>query len=100
MPLVCSSAAIPRRLVIPARLISDTMPSKSVTVGTIFERTRVPLTKWLQALHILSTRKGVTLQQITDTLGVTYKTVLKMWVPWALPLKSDRQLATELVAPW
>ena len=47
----------------------------SVTVGTVFERSKVPLTKWLLATELLtSSKKGVSAHQIHRMLGVTYKT--------------------------
>ena len=47
----------------------------SVTVGTVFERSKVPLHKWLLATHLLcSSKKGISSHQIHRTLGVTYKT--------------------------
>ncbi len=47
----------------------------SVTVGTVFERSKIPLTKWLLATHLMvSSKKGVSSHQIHRTLGVTYKT--------------------------
>jgi transposase-like protein len=47
----------------------------SVTVGTVFERSKIPLNKWLLATHLLaSSKKGISSHQIHRTLGVTYKT--------------------------
>lgn len=47
----------------------------TVTVGTVFERSKIPLTKWWLATHLLcSSKKGVSSHQIGRTLGVTYKT--------------------------
>jgi transposase-like protein len=47
----------------------------TVTVGTLFERSKVPLTKWWQATYMLnSSKKGVSAHQIHRSLGVTYKT--------------------------
>lgn len=47
----------------------------SVTVGTVFERSKVPLHKWVLATHLLcSSKKGISSHQIHRTLGVTYKT--------------------------
>jgi transposase-like protein len=47
----------------------------SVTVGTVFERSKVPLTKWLAAVYLIaSSKKGISSHQIHRTLGVTYKT--------------------------
>jgi hypothetical protein len=47
----------------------------SVTVGTVFERSKIPLHLWLYANHLLcSSKKGVSAHQLHRTLGVTYKT--------------------------
>jgi transposase-like protein len=47
----------------------------SVTVGTVFERSHVPLTKWLLATALLtSSKKGMSSHQLSRMLGVTYKT--------------------------
>lgn len=47
----------------------------SVTVGTVFERSRVPLNKWLMAVYLMcSSKKGISAHQLHRMLGVTYKT--------------------------
>lgn len=47
----------------------------TVTVGTVFERSKIPLTKWWMAAHLLSQGKnGVSAAEIQRQLGVTYKT--------------------------
>jgi transposase-like protein len=47
----------------------------TVTVGTVFERSKIPLTKWWMATFLLcSSKKGISSHQISRTLGVTYKT--------------------------
>jgi len=47
----------------------------TVTVGTVYERSKVPLHKWLLATHLLcSTKKGISSHQLHRMLGVTYKT--------------------------
>lgn len=47
----------------------------TVTVGTVFERSKVPLTKWWMAVYLLnSSKKGISAHQIHRTLKVTYKT--------------------------
>jgi len=47
----------------------------SVTVGTVFERSKIPLHKWLLAAYLLcSSKKGMSSHQLHRTLGVTYKT--------------------------
>jgi transposase-like protein len=47
----------------------------SVTVGTAFEHSKVPLNKWLLATFLLaSSKKGMSSHQLHRMLGVTYKT--------------------------
>lgn len=47
----------------------------TVTVGTVFERSKVPLSKWWLATYMLnSSENGISAQQIHRSLGVTYKT--------------------------
>ena len=47
----------------------------TVTVGTVFERSKVPLTKWWMAAHMMNSAKnGVSAHEIHRTVGVTYKT--------------------------
>lgn len=47
----------------------------TVKVGTIFEDSHVPLSKWLHAIHLLSaSKKGHSAHQIHRMLDVTYKT--------------------------
>lgn len=46
----------------------------SVTVGTVFERSHIPLHKWLYAAHLLaSSKKGISSHQMHRMLGITYK---------------------------
>lgn len=47
----------------------------TVTVGTVFERSKVPLNKWLLATFLMSSsKKGMSAHQMHRMLGVTYKT--------------------------
>jgi transposase-like protein len=47
----------------------------SVTVGTVFEHSKIGLAKWLTATYLMSTsKKGISAHQLHRTLGVTYKT--------------------------
>ena len=47
----------------------------SVTVGTVFERSKIALNVWLQAVYLLcSSKKGMSSHQLHRILGVTYKT--------------------------
>jgi transposase-like protein len=47
----------------------------TVRTGTIFERSHVPLNKWLFAIYLVVTaRKGVSSLQLSKEIGVTQKT--------------------------
>ena len=47
----------------------------SVTVGTVFERSKIPLNKWVLATHLMAaSKKGMSAHQIHRMIGVTYKT--------------------------
>jgi transposase-like protein len=90
----------------------------TVTVGTRFERSKVPLSKWLMAAYLLcSSRKGISAQQLQRTLGVTYTTAGRMahriskamlhqnphrvltalWLQWILLVEQKRQNQEEVV---
>lgn len=56
---------------------ADCRKQFTVTVGTIFEGTRIPLGKWLMAIHLLcSSKKGISALQLMRNLGLgkNYKT--------------------------
>lgn len=47
----------------------------TVTVGTVMERSKIPLSKWLFAMHLMgASKKGMSALQLQRMLGVTYKT--------------------------
>jgi transposase-like protein len=47
----------------------------TVRTGTVFERSHVPLDKWLYAMYLMATaRKGISSLQLSKELGVTQKT--------------------------
>src|SRR3954469_24448745 len=51
----------------------------SVTVGAVFERSKIALNVWLQAVFLLgASNKGMSGHQLHLTLGVTYKTAWLM----------------------
>ncbi len=54
---------------------NDCRQQFTVTVGTVYERSKVPLHKWLLVNHLLcSSKKGMSAHQIHRMIGVTYKT--------------------------
>ena len=47
----------------------------SVTVGTLFERSHIPLNKWMLAFHLMAaSKKGMSAHQMHRQLDITYKT--------------------------
>lgn len=47
----------------------------TVTVGTLYKRSHIPLNKWLAATHLLmASKKGISALQISRMLGLPYKT--------------------------
>lgn len=52
--------------------------SFSVTVGTSFERLRIPLSTWVNAARVFNSDGKPTLLEIQSELGVAYRTVLRM----------------------
>ncbi len=54
---------------------NDCRKQFTVTVGTVFERSHIPLHTWFQAVYLLcSSKKGMSSHQMHRMLGVTYKT--------------------------
>ncbi|MGN6279344.1 MAG: IS1595 family transposase [Sphingomonas sp.] len=59
---------------------NDCRKQYTVTVGTLFEDSKVPLNKWLLANHLLcSSKKGMSAHQLHRMIGVTYKTAWFMF---------------------
>lgn len=57
------------------RYCNECKSTFTVTVGTVFERSKVPLSKWWLATHLMgASKKGMSAHQLHRMLGVTYKT--------------------------
>ena len=55
-------------------LCGDCRGKFTVRTGTIFERSHIPLHKWLLATHLMaSSKKGISAHQLHRMLGITYK---------------------------
>ena len=53
---------------------SDCQDKFTVRVGTLYERSHIPLHKWLLATHlVVSSKKGMSALQLSRMLGITYK---------------------------
>jgi hypothetical protein len=47
----------------------------TVTVGTLYERSKVPLHQWLAVTHLMmASKKGMSALQISRMIGLSYKT--------------------------
>jgi hypothetical protein len=56
-------------------MCQDCREQFTVTVNTVFERSKIALNVWLQAVYLIcSSKKGISSHQLHRTLGVTYKT--------------------------
>ena len=59
----------------------------SLTAGTVMHRSKLPLTAWFWAAHLMSTHSnGMSARQLEDQLGLTYKTA------WLLAQKLRRSM--------
>ncbi len=74
----CPRCQSPRAFHVPSRNQYDCESCGyqfSVTAGTIFHDSHLPLKKWLTAVYLMSeSRKGISANQLKRTLGVSYKT--------------------------
>lgn len=66
----------------------------TVTVGTVMERSKIPISKWLFAMHLMaSSKKGVSAHQLHRMLGVTYKSA------WFMAHRIREAMAYNYVTP-
>src|SRR5271165_1548984 len=67
----------------------------SATAGTVMHRSKLPLTTWFWAAHLMATHSnGMSARQLEDQLGVTYKTA------WLLTQKFAGRWSTRIAIPW
>lgn len=58
---------------------TDCRKQTTLTEGTIFHSTKLPLRKWFQAMYFLTqTKNNVSMLELRRTLGVTYKAVWRI----------------------
>ena len=66
---------------------SDCGRQTSITAGTALHRTKLPLTVWFWAAHLMATHSnGMSARQLEDQLGLTYRTA------WLLTQKLRRSM--------
>ena len=69
----------------------------SSTMGTVCERSHIPLTKWLLAMHLMAaSKKGMSAHQLHRMLGVTYKSA---WFMAMRIREAMRQLDPNVFTP-
>jgi transposase-like protein len=55
-------------------LCNDCRDKFTVRTGTVFERSHIPLHKWLLATHLMAaSKKGMSALQLSRMLGISYK---------------------------
>ncbi|WP_417495376.1 IS1595 family transposase [Maricaulis sp.] len=70
---------------------SDCRKKFTVRVGTVYERSKVALHKWLLATQMMaSSKKGISAHQIHRTIGITYKTAWFMCHRIREAMRDDR----------
>ena len=64
----------------------------TVTLGSVMERSKIPLTKWVLGFHLMSaSKKGISSHQLHRSLGITYKSAwfLSMRIREAMGLSPE-----------
>lgn len=77
------------------RLVCSTCRHQtSVTVGTIMEKTRTPLTTWFEAAwHLTTAKNGLSAKTLERTLGTSYRTAWAMLQRYRVSMvRSERDL--------
>lgn len=71
----------------------------SVISGTILEKTRIPLTTWLEtAWHMTTAKNGLSAKTVQRTLGTSYRTAWKMLHQYRIAMvRSERKQLSGIV---
>ena len=73
---------------------NDCRQQFTVTTGSVMERSKIPLNKWLMAMHLMaSSKKGYSAHQLHRTLGITYQSA------WFLAHRIREAMANEASGP-
>jgi hypothetical protein len=66
----------------------------TVRVGTIYERSHIPLHKWVIAMHLMAaSKKGISANQLHRMLGITYKSA------WFMAYRIRKAMEDDSPAP-
>lgn len=72
---------------------NDCRQQFTVTTGSVMERSKIPLNKWLMAMHLMaSSKKGYSAHQLHRTLGITYQSA------WFLAHRIREAMANDLAS--
>jgi transposase-like protein len=75
---ICPRCESPATVAVPSRHQYDCLTCSfrfSVTSGTLFDNTKLPLWKWFAAIYLMiESKKSMSANQIKRTIGTTYKT--------------------------
>jgi transposase-like protein len=73
---------------------NDCRQQFTVTTGSVMERSKIPLNKWLLAMHLMaSSKKGYSAHQLHRTLGITYQSA------WFLAHRIREAMANDVSGP-
>ncbi len=73
---------------------NDCREQFTVTTGSVMERSKIPLNKWLLAMHLMaSSKKGYSAHQLHRTLGITYQSA------WFLAHRIREAMANDKAGP-
>jgi transposase-like protein len=73
---------------------NDCREQYTVTVGTVFERSKIGLHKWVLAAHLMgASKKGISSKQMQRMLGVTYKSA------WFMTMRLREAMRDENLPP-
>lgn len=90
---VCNVSAQPWRQTRGRLVCSSCHHQASITSGTIFDKTHVPLTTWLEvAWHMTTAKNGVSAKTVQRTVGTSYRTAWKMLHQYRIAMvRSERK---------
>ncbi len=95
----CHLSAKPWRQTRGRLVCSSCHHQASVTSGTIFEKTRTPLTIWLEtAWHMTTAKNGISAKTVQHTLGTSYRTAWKILHQYRIAMvRSERKPLSGIV---
>jgi len=89
----CNVSAQPWRQTRSRLVCSSCHHQASITSGTIFDKTHVPLTTWLEvAWHMTTAKNGVSAKTVQRTVGTSYRTAWKILHQYRIAMvRSERK---------